>query len=130
MKGEQDLSRQREEVLNALELGFQRVASRLLLATREGCPSDWRLLGRCVARVKRDLERYLDSIEEPEQLKQIVGILSFGPLLEAQIKASYLFARQHGYRLPGQGELEAQVRLLHQSSVASALAGRGQGEEV
>jgi len=125
----QDLEIIKRDVFSALDVGFQQVASRLLLGTRGAGPRDWRLLGRCLGRVKRDLERYLDSIDDPELLELIAGTLIFEPLLETQVKASYLFAQKHGYRQPAQDELDAQIELLQGSSVASALARRERERE-
>ncbi len=124
-----DLQNLKRDVFDALEVGFQLLSSRLLLATREASSRDWRQLGRSVGRVKRELERYLDTIQEPELLRQVSAILSFEPLLEAQVKAHYLFARRFPGPEPDQDRLQRQAELLQNSSVASALARLDREEE-
>ncbi len=123
-----ELQNLKQDVFDALEVGFQLLSSRLLLASRDGSAHDWRLLGRSVGWVKRELERYLDTIDDPDLLRQVSAILSFEPLLEAQVKAHYLFARQHQGPEPNQERLQRQAEFLQNSSLASALARLGQKE--
>jgi len=68
---------------------------RLLLAAKDGRPEDWRLLGRSVGRVERDLQWLFNKIEDLEQLQQVADLYLNEKILEAQVKSTYLFAKTH-----------------------------------
>lgn len=72
-----------------------KIAARLLLAAKDGRPEDWRLLGRSVGRVERDLLWLFNRIQDLEQLHQVADLYLNEKILETQVKSTYLFAKTH-----------------------------------
>jgi hypothetical protein len=90
-----DLDITRKEKLALMDLGLHKVSVRLLLAAKDGRPEDWRLLGRSVGRVERDLQWLFSQIQDVEQLRQVADLYLDQKILEAQVKSTYLFAKTH-----------------------------------
>lgn len=112
---DQKLRQARQDIQDALDLGFKRISARLLLASKDGEPEQWRLLGICVGRLKTEMEAYFDGIADAALLEQIAGVLLFEPMVEAQIKIAYLFAKEHTHARFSEERLAEQMRLLENS---------------
>jgi hypothetical protein len=112
---DQKLRQARQDIQDALDLGFKRISARLLLASKDGEPEQWRLLGICVGRLKTEMEAYFDGIADAALLEQIAGVLLFEPMVEAQIKIAYLFAKEHTHARFSEERLAEQMRLLEDS---------------
>ncbi|MFH1034817.1 MAG: hypothetical protein V1806_09960 [Pseudomonadota bacterium] len=115
-----DLDITRQEKLALMDLGLHKVAVRLLLAAKKGRPEDWRLLGRSVGRVERDLQRLFNQIQDEEQLRQVADLCLDEDILETRVKSTYLFAKAHSL-----GCFQDAVR---EARVAEMLGG-GAGEQ-
>lgn len=107
-----EMEQARQEKLALLALGMERVAARLLWATRGGKPEDWLLLGRAVGRVEKDLRLILAAAPDGEELELLASLYLHEPVLEAQVRCAYLFARAHSLGRPGERQMHSTLAAL------------------